>query len=294
MSMVREMDPSNREPLDREPLDREPLDLGLLLRALRRRADLSQRQLAVRAGVPKSTVSRIEAGGAADPRFRTVERLILAAGGTFDLGGLPSVPHEECRDEGGRHYPAHLDVREVRTAKDWSGAWWAHWYTVPPERWPVRVPAETFDLCRERRDRRRWRAEVRARVRLRAVTEAVPAGGWQWVAELPAGELVGELRAHLRGPHPTDIGYPDGGWDDDPPEADPEPEVVLDGVLVADGCRGLGIGRRLLAELLAEMDRNGVTVARAVTDFDGAGFLLRCGFQPEASRPLKLTLRRAR
>ncbi|WP_233512709.1 helix-turn-helix domain-containing protein [Micromonospora deserti] len=37
-------------------------DLGAALRALRRQADLSQRELAECSGVPKSTVAWIEAG----------------------------------------------------------------------------------------------------------------------------------------------------------------------------------------------------------------------------------------
>ncbi|WP_309225124.1 helix-turn-helix transcriptional regulator [Salinispora sp. H7-4] len=56
------------------------LDLGATLRALRRRADLSQRELAERSGVPKSTVARIESQPGADPRLRTVERLFHAGG----------------------------------------------------------------------------------------------------------------------------------------------------------------------------------------------------------------------
>ena len=47
-----------------------------LLRA-RKRAGLSQRELAARAGVPQSTVARIETG-VIDPRYSTVERLIDA------------------------------------------------------------------------------------------------------------------------------------------------------------------------------------------------------------------------
>jgi len=50
----------------------EDIDLG---HWLRRRADLSQRELAIKAGVPHQTVSRIESGATPDPRIRTVERL---------------------------------------------------------------------------------------------------------------------------------------------------------------------------------------------------------------------------
>ncbi|MBY8871779.1 helix-turn-helix domain-containing protein [Micromonospora sp. PLK6-60] len=56
----------------------EAIDLGATLRALRRRADLSQRELAARSGIPQGTIARIESGQATDPRFRTVERLARA------------------------------------------------------------------------------------------------------------------------------------------------------------------------------------------------------------------------
>lgn len=253
--------------------DTASIDLGVTLRALRRRADLSQRQLAELAGVPPSTVARIEAGTARDPKFRTVERLVRTAGGQLAAGAavpdlapgtvasgafapspLAPVPHEGTRDEGGRNYPAHLDVRAVHEPKDWAGAWWAHWYNLPPERWPLRVPAATYDLSRDRRDRRRWREELRRGVTVRRVTGDLPDGAWQWVAECADGQPVGELRAHRMARHPADHHLP-------------EHEARLDGVVVAAHCRGLGIGRRLIAELAAEMDRAGITMARAVAEF---------------------------
>ena len=49
------------------------------VREARRRAGLSQHQLAERAGVPKSTVGRIESG-ARIPSTEMVERLVRAAG----------------------------------------------------------------------------------------------------------------------------------------------------------------------------------------------------------------------
>jgi transcriptional regulator with XRE-family HTH domain len=50
-----------------------------LLRTARRRAGLSQRALAEAAGVPQSTVARIELG-ALSPRANTLERLLRGAG----------------------------------------------------------------------------------------------------------------------------------------------------------------------------------------------------------------------
>ena len=50
-----------------------------LLRSARRRAGLTQRQLAVAAGVPQATVGRIEAG-LVDPRAETLTRLLHATG----------------------------------------------------------------------------------------------------------------------------------------------------------------------------------------------------------------------
>ncbi len=53
-----------------------------MLRWARRRAGMTQRQLAERAGVPQSTIGRIESG-ATDPRLSTLRQLLRACG--FDL-----------------------------------------------------------------------------------------------------------------------------------------------------------------------------------------------------------------
>jgi transcriptional regulator with XRE-family HTH domain len=267
------------------------VDVGAALRSLRRLADLSQRELAERSGVPQATLARIESGRATDPRFRTVERLVRAAGGKMAIGApdaaetvdgsLPPVPHDEMRDEAGRRYPAHLDVWEVREPKDWPGAWWANWYNLPPPLWPLPLPAATYERNRSYRDRRRWAAEVRRAVRLRRVTGGLPATSWRLVAELPGGDLVGELRAHERSPHLT--------YGDDPSE---EREIVLDGVLVAGEHRRLGIGRRLVGLLADEMDRAGIRTARAIAESGGVDLLLACGYRLEASRPWALRLDR--
>lgn len=225
-----------------------------------------------------------------------MERLVRAAGGDLrvDLAGdvpgerphsgLPAaVPHDELRDEAGRRYPAHLDVWEVREPRDWPGAWWAEWYNLPPERWPRPVPLATYELNRVYRDRRRRTEQVRGAVVVRRVSgAALPATSWRFVAELPGGELVGELRAHEQSPHLR--------WGGD--ERPGEREVVLDGVLVAAEHRRLGIGRRLVEALVAQLDRAGIRTARALTEQHGIGFLLSCGFRVTAPRPAALRLER--
>ena len=55
------------------------MSAGRLLRYARRRAGLSQRALGVAAGIPQSTVARIELGRLS-PRTDTLERLLVATG----------------------------------------------------------------------------------------------------------------------------------------------------------------------------------------------------------------------
>ncbi|MGC1213951.1 MAG: GNAT family N-acetyltransferase [Micromonospora sp.] len=295
------------------------VDLGATLRALRRMADLSQRELAEKSGVPQATIARIESEKPGGATFRTVERLVAAVGGTITIAvaasadaslaapsdpcapsaagavrslprpsptcSLPVVPHEEVRDAAERHCPAHLDAREVRTPRDWPGAWWAQWYDVPPGRWPVPLPAATYVRDRGERDRRRRRERVQREVRIRRYTGGgLPATSWRFVAELPDGELIGELRAHERSVDLL-LGHDLGQ----------AREIVLDGVLVGGEHRGLGIGRRLVEALSADMDRLGVTTAHAIAEFGGIGLLIACGYRIQASRPAALRLdRRAR
>jgi transcriptional regulator with XRE-family HTH domain/GNAT superfamily N-acetyltransferase len=300
-------------------------DLGVLLRALRRQGDLSQRDLAARAGVPASTVARIESGRATDPKFRTVERLVRAAGGVLamgvapstELGQVPTNPNEGYADAAGRYYPAHLDVREVRSPKDWSGAWWAYLDDLPPERWPVKVPAFTYDLSRRHRDVRRERESKSARVTVRLTTPAdAPPNAWRFVAEARPGptegrastgeaaptgqyeagegsagdaELVGQLCAYLqRGPESWQHR---AGAPDETGATDETREVVVCDIRVMRGWQGLGVGRRLITALCEQMVRAGVDRATAVVEDSVAGaFLKACGFQYDGARFHRLTL----
>jgi DNA-binding XRE family transcriptional regulator len=125
-----------------------------VLRVLRRRFDLSQRQLAAAAGVPKSTVADIESGRSI-PSVAVWSDLAAAVGWRVELVnlddqvvtwlGTPSAPQ---RDAAGRRYPAHLDLRAAGSAEDRRREEWARWrgrYELPHPGW-------TFHLDRSRRD----------------------------------------------------------------------------------------------------------------------------------------------
>jgi transcriptional regulator with XRE-family HTH domain len=97
--------------------------------ALRRRADLSQRELAALAGVPASTVARLESGATTDPRLSTMAKLAAAAGHRLVMAAADDellMPEPElrgrCRDLRGRRLPAHLDVAPA--VEDWLRPWW--------------------------------------------------------------------------------------------------------------------------------------------------------------------------
>lgn len=66
----------------------EGVDAATVLRQSRRRAKLSQRALGAVAGVPQSTIARIEAG-LSDPHVRLFDRLLRACG--QELEALPRL-----------------------------------------------------------------------------------------------------------------------------------------------------------------------------------------------------------
>jgi len=61
---------------------------GRMLRHARRRAGLTQRQLAASVGIPQETIARIEVGRV-DPRVGTLDRLLAGCG--FGLEHLPRL-----------------------------------------------------------------------------------------------------------------------------------------------------------------------------------------------------------
>jgi predicted transcriptional regulator len=63
------------------------MDAGQALRYARRRARLTQRALAEKAGIPQPVIARIERG-AVSPRINTIMPLLEAAGFTFEVSPI--------------------------------------------------------------------------------------------------------------------------------------------------------------------------------------------------------------
>lgn len=94
------------------------LDIGGMIRRVRRVCDLSQRDLAARMGVSKSTVNRWESEDG-EPSLSQLQQLLALAGWSLSIGpdprennGVEPSPMraDAARDLQGRRYPAHLDV----------------------------------------------------------------------------------------------------------------------------------------------------------------------------------------
>jgi transcriptional regulator with XRE-family HTH domain len=129
-----------------------------LIRRARRRADLSQREMAIRAHVSPATVGRIEADRLM-PSMVVFQRLIGVAGlylTVVDHDGrviLPMRESEDLRDGADRRYPAHLDT----IVDPEPGEWWADGYGLAR-------PPETFHRDRRYRDAVRLRSQWEVRV----------------------------------------------------------------------------------------------------------------------------------
>lgn len=125
-----------------------PPVVASLLRRIRRTADLSQRELAVALGLSRSTIARAETGDRDLPATVLVRaarlaglRLALLDAGGQEMAGMTDLA---VRDQAGRRFPAHLDVRYG------DQAWW-----YGDQRYDREQPWYTFDRARRVRDR--WR-----------------------------------------------------------------------------------------------------------------------------------------
>ena len=120
-------------------------DLPGLIRRIRRIADVSQRELAERLGVPKSGVGAVESG-TSGLDVRVLARAALLAGlrlAVVDGEGEEVLPMsgDAVRDRANRRFPAHLDTRYGD--QDW-------WHD--PHRYDRQQPWYTFDRDRRLRD----------------------------------------------------------------------------------------------------------------------------------------------
>ena len=143
------------------PADVTVPDVSGLVRAVRRRADLSQRELAQRTGLAPSTIGRIESRSLA-PRLATLAAILAVAGlrlVAIDEGNRRVLPMEDppgdaVRDGAGRRYPSHLDT----ILDPVPGEWWG-------DRFGLARPPETFRRDRAMRDVMRRRSVWEVRVK---------------------------------------------------------------------------------------------------------------------------------
>jgi transcriptional regulator with XRE-family HTH domain len=127
---------------------------GVLLRAMRAHARLSQRELARRAGVPLSTIARAESPRGSAPSWVSMVRAAAACGCVISVSSadkddvrLEPWLFDGVRDRGARHLPAHLDVWRLGQASEWSSFHKYSCYANPP------APTYSFQM-RPRRPQR--------------------------------------------------------------------------------------------------------------------------------------------
>ncbi|MHA3703496.1 helix-turn-helix domain-containing protein [Jatrophihabitans sp. YIM 134969] len=121
------------EPPPEEP-EVTPQGIGGVLRAVRWRTGLSQRELARAARVPPSSVTRLENDAETDVRLSTVVRVVEVAGLRLavvdDEGTHLTVPFAQDRfhDQADRLLPAHRPVYDPR-----GRFWWGYGLLQQPD-----------------------------------------------------------------------------------------------------------------------------------------------------------------
>ncbi|MBN9735834.1 MULTISPECIES: helix-turn-helix transcriptional regulator [unclassified Pseudonocardia] len=169
-------------------------DVSGLVRAVRRRAELSQRELAERTGLARSTIGRIESRSLA-PSLDTLSAILDVAGlrlVAVDQENRLVRPMEDIpgdvRDGAGRRFPSHLDT--VLDPVD--GEWWA-------DRFGLARPPETFRRDRAMRDVMRARSVWEVRVALYRCVPAPPTVE-RWIQLQSRCESCGRLPAPVPPP----------------------------------------------------------------------------------------------
>ncbi len=105
----------------RDSVDHSVLQVADMIRAARWWARLSQRDVALRAGLPRVTVARIESG---------------------ELTAYH--PDSDKFDRGGRYFPAHLKVHDVGEPYGTESERWWGWQRRAWQRSDPAVPRWTF------------------------------------------------------------------------------------------------------------------------------------------------------
>lgn len=144
------------------------------MRRARRIADLSQREMACRAGLSPTTIGRVESGTMV-PSLDVLQRTMAAAGlylTVVDQDGhvvRPMLDRDDIRDGAERRYPSHLDtILDPR-----PGEWWADLYGLAR-------PPETFHRSRGYREARRRLSQWQVRV-AKYRTDPVPPDPEEWL-----------------------------------------------------------------------------------------------------------------
>ena len=153
---------------ERERDDELWFTAGDYLRKVRRVADLSQRQAARAAKLPRSAVERIESGRL-DPRVGQLQQafdLVCWSLVVVNAEGRVVMPLREfdgdLRDGGERHFPAHFDV----ILDPERGEWWG-------DQFGLARPPETYTRSRAKRDEQRARSQ-------RGLYRGEFRRGWRW------------------------------------------------------------------------------------------------------------------
>jgi transcriptional regulator with XRE-family HTH domain len=174
-----------------------PYPASGLARRVRRLADLSQRQLAQRCGLSRSTVARIESGELT-PSLEVLQRILAVA--DVYLVAVEDSGRVVRPDPGGGRYPDDLAV----IVEGEPGVWWADEYGLAR-------PPESFTRSRELRDARRELSQYELRPKL-----------YRWRTK-PEISSRAEIEARMRGepwpPRPARLSEPEqidsNEWDVD-------------------------------------------------------------------------------
>jgi transcriptional regulator with XRE-family HTH domain len=127
---------------------------GAILRSARAHAGLSQRELAAKVGVARSTIGRAEGSRGPAPGWALIVRAVAACGCSMSITPAESTMRglgswrwdfEGVRDRAARHLPAHLEVWPVLRASAWSSFHKYSCFANPP------VPLYSYTMRRRRR-----------------------------------------------------------------------------------------------------------------------------------------------